>query len=39
MSAAKVAVMSDPDGSAASTTTVIWPSAAMIRLRAGNAQR
>ena len=28
-------MISDPDGSAASTTTVIAPSAAMIRLRLG----
>ena len=36
---AKLAVMRVPDGSAASTTTVIAPSAAMILLRAGNPQR
>ena len=34
----EVRVISDPDRSAASTTTVTWASPAMIRLRAGNDQ-
>ena len=39
ISVAISAVISDPDRSAASTTTVIPPSAAISRLRAGNIQR
>jgi hypothetical protein len=38
-SSANVAVISEPDFSVASTTTVISASAAMIRFRAGNIQR
>jgi hypothetical protein len=38
-SAANSAVMSEPERSAASTTTVMCASAAISRLRAGNAQR
>ena len=38
-SAARSAVISEPERSAASTTTVIPASAAMIRLRAGKVQR
>ena len=38
-SSAAVAVISEPEGCAASTTTVIAPRAAMILLRLGNAPR
>ena len=39
ISAPKSAVVSEPDRSAASTTTTTWASAAIRRLRATNAQR